>query len=134
MCLKKRIFFTVFAIYFVDKKYEVNSWIDIGINFIYFGCIFLMSNFYTLSYNILDIKHLFYLIFCDFNFPVRSWPQNTAEIRLPHKLPVIRYLACQFFHYEHTWSKLIWKLVVSTRLVIFVFISIIVSIQLVVDY
>ena len=26
-------FFTVFAIYFVDRKYEVNSWIDIGINF-----------------------------------------------------------------------------------------------------
>jgi hypothetical protein len=25
--------FTVFAIYFVDRKYEVNSWIDIGINF-----------------------------------------------------------------------------------------------------
>jgi hypothetical protein len=25
--------FTVFAIYFVDMKYEVNSWIDIGINF-----------------------------------------------------------------------------------------------------
>jgi hypothetical protein len=24
---------TVFAIYFVDRKYEVNSWIDIGINF-----------------------------------------------------------------------------------------------------
>jgi hypothetical protein len=28
-----RYFFTVFAIYFVDRKYEVNSWIDIGINF-----------------------------------------------------------------------------------------------------
>ena len=25
--------FTVFAIYFVDRKYEVNSWIEIGINF-----------------------------------------------------------------------------------------------------
>jgi hypothetical protein len=24
---------TVFAIYFVDRKYEVNSWIDIGIMF-----------------------------------------------------------------------------------------------------
>ena len=26
-------FFTVLTIYFVDRKYEVNSWIDIGINF-----------------------------------------------------------------------------------------------------
>jgi hypothetical protein len=25
--------FTVFAIYFVDRKYKFNSWIDIGINF-----------------------------------------------------------------------------------------------------
>jgi hypothetical protein len=29
----RNYFFTVFAIYFVDRKYEVNSWIDIGINF-----------------------------------------------------------------------------------------------------
>ena len=34
--------FTVFAINFVDRKYEVNSWIDIGIK----------SNFHTLSYYI----------------------------------------------------------------------------------
>ena len=33
-------FFTVFAINFVDRKYEVNSWIDIGIK----------SNFHTLPY------------------------------------------------------------------------------------
>ena len=45
-------FFTVFAIYFVDRKYEVNSWIDIGIIFDIFRIyIFLMSNFHTLSYN-----------------------------------------------------------------------------------
>ena len=48
----KNYFFTVFVIYFVDRKNEVNSWIDIGIKFdIYFGCIFLMSNFHTWSYN-----------------------------------------------------------------------------------
>ena len=29
----RNYFFTVFAIYFVDRKYEVNCWIDIGINF-----------------------------------------------------------------------------------------------------
>jgi hypothetical protein len=29
----RNYFFTVFAFYFVDRKYEVNSWIDIGINF-----------------------------------------------------------------------------------------------------
>ena len=32
----RNYFFTIFAIYFVDRKYElneVNSWIDIGINF-----------------------------------------------------------------------------------------------------
>ena len=29
----RNYFFTVFAIYFVDRKYEVNSWIDIGIIF-----------------------------------------------------------------------------------------------------
>jgi hypothetical protein len=29
----RNYFFTVFAIYFVDRKYEVNSWIDIGLNF-----------------------------------------------------------------------------------------------------
>jgi hypothetical protein len=33
-------------------------------------------------------KHLFYIIFCDFNF---CGPEFTAEIRLPQKLPVIRY-------------------------------------------
>jgi membrane-associated HD superfamily phosphohydrolase len=33
----RNYFFTVFAIYFVDRKYEVNSWIDIGINFDIFG-------------------------------------------------------------------------------------------------
>ena len=46
----RNYFFTVFAIYFVDRKYEVNSWIDIGIN-IFRIYIFLMSNFHTLSYN-----------------------------------------------------------------------------------
>jgi hypothetical protein len=29
----RNYFFTVFEIYFVDRKYEVNSWIDIGIIF-----------------------------------------------------------------------------------------------------
>ena len=29
----RNYFFTVFEIYFVDRKYEVNSWVDIGINF-----------------------------------------------------------------------------------------------------
>jgi hypothetical protein len=29
----RNYFFTVFAIYFVDRKYKFNSWIDIGINF-----------------------------------------------------------------------------------------------------
>ena len=29
----RNYFFTVFAIYFVDRKYKVNSWIDIDINF-----------------------------------------------------------------------------------------------------
>ena len=29
----RNYFFTVFSIYFVDRKYEVNSWIDIGIKF-----------------------------------------------------------------------------------------------------
>jgi hypothetical protein len=29
----RNYFFTVFAIYFVDRKYGVNSWIDIAINF-----------------------------------------------------------------------------------------------------
>jgi hypothetical protein len=32
----RNIFFTVFAIYFVDMKYEVNSWIDIGIKSLIF--------------------------------------------------------------------------------------------------
>ena len=32
----RNYFFTVFAIYFVDRKYEVNSWIDIGIKSLIF--------------------------------------------------------------------------------------------------
>ena len=40
-------------------------------------------------YFVWDIKHLFYIIFCDFNL---CGPQLTAEIRLPQKLPVIRYI------------------------------------------
>ena len=42
-----------------------------------------MSNFHTLSYNILDIKHLFYLIFCNFNF---CGPELTAEYRRNYRL------------------------------------------------
>jgi len=29
----RNLFFIVFAIYFVDRKYKVNSWIDIGMMF-----------------------------------------------------------------------------------------------------
>ena len=47
----RNIFFTVFAIYFVDMKYEVNSWIDISKMFD-ISDIYFLSNFHTLSYNI----------------------------------------------------------------------------------
>ena len=92
MCLKKRIFFTVFAIYFVDKKYEVNSWIDIGIKVnisdIYFIC--RISILYHITYWTLNIYFTLYSAILI--SAVRSWPQNTSEIKLSQKLPVIRYL------------------------------------------
>ena len=40
-------------------------------------------------YFVPDIKHLFYIIFCDFKFCGLGL---TAEIRLPQKLSVIRYV------------------------------------------
>jgi hypothetical protein len=39
--------FTVFAIYFVDRIYEVNSWIDIGIMFDISDIYFLSRNFHN---------------------------------------------------------------------------------------
>ena len=49
---KKNYFFTVFAIYFVDRKYEVNSWIDIGINFDIFRMYIFNVEFSYLYYHI----------------------------------------------------------------------------------
>ena len=39
-------FFTVFTIYFVDRKYEVNSWIDIGIKSLIFRIYIVESSYF----------------------------------------------------------------------------------------
>jgi len=49
--LTSNCLFTFFAIYFVGRKYKVNSWIDIGKMFD-ISAIYFLSNFHTLSYNI----------------------------------------------------------------------------------
>jgi hypothetical protein len=60
-------------------------------------------------YFVPNIKHLFYIIFCDFNF---CGPELTTEIRLPQKLPVIRYIKLYLYRYlclgHYGWKTMAW--------------------------
>jgi hypothetical protein len=56
------------------------------------------------------------------------------KIRHIHESKIVHVMFIQSFDYERTWWRLLQKRVVSTKLDIYVFITITVSILLLVDY